>query len=94
MVITFDQKTGLAYLNGKPIGSQELRNLKEEVKMFRKMQISGILLNTIADQSRTIMNEKAASYEDMRHGKMMLHTISTQKSILDVIESAKILDGN
>ena len=93
MVMTYDQKTNIVYLNGSPVSSQQMRNLQEEVKMFNRMQLKDILMNTLAEQASEIMTKQATSFEDIRHGKMMLHTLGVQKTILSTIEKGKILDS-
>ena len=93
MVMTYDSKSGVAYLGGDPIGSPEMRNLKEEVKLFERMELKKIIMNTLAHQANEIMTKQATSYEDMRHGKMILHTLGVQEGILNTIEKAKTLDS-
>ena len=94
MIMTYDANKKVAFINGTPVSSKDMRQLKDEAKYFMKSKLYNVLMTSPADNARKVMNEKAISFDDMRHGKIMLHTLSTQNSILDVIDEAIVLDNN
>lgn len=78
--------SGIVFLNGEKINPQELKLLRDEVKIIKQSKIWKILTDSLVDQARKVMFENCTSYEDLQCGKLMLYNIEVQKNILKLLE--------
>ncbi len=82
-------KSGALFLGKNKLADQEIVNLQQEVKYFRTLRLHGIFLETVREQARTIMFEKAKDFDDMRSGKAMLHCLGVLENIINTVEKYK-----
>lgn len=78
---------GMPFINGKKITSQEMKLLRDEVKIIKQTKVWKIITDSVVDQARKVMFESCQSYEDLQCGKLMLYNIGVQKNILKLLES-------
>lgn len=83
-----DGTTKMVLLNNEQLNGQEIRNLKNEVSLYKNGRLWKIMNSTLKKQAEDIMFVKASSFEDMRAGKSMLRTLDIQKNIMETIEKA------
>lgn len=88
-LFTYDLKKGQLFLQGRSLEEKEIRGLQSEILFLEKSAIFGIWMNTIKDQAKQKMFEKATSFEDMRWGKAMLKDLELIDEINKVIKSWK-----
>ena len=81
-------KTGGLFLGGRRLEIAEIVNLQQEVKYFKELRLHSIFLETVRDQARLVMFEKAKDFDDMRSGKAMLHALGVLENILNAVEKA------
>ncbi len=86
-IFTFDAKLGRLFLEGRQLEDKEIRGLQEEVRYLEKTAIYGIWMNTVKDQAKQKMFEKAESFEDMKWGKAMLKDLELIEQINKVIKA-------
>ena len=73
-------------LGGRLLTPPEVNQIRNEVKVLRKMKILGIIQSSLIDESKKMMFENSRSYEDMRAGKLILYALDVQNNILKNIE--------
>lgn len=88
-VIT-QNKVGLLMVNNEQLSNSEISNLQSEIKFLKTTRIWKILTETLKDQARQVMFERATTFDDMKNGKMMLYNIDVQEKIVEIIEQYKI----
>ena len=82
-------KTGTLFLGGKKLTAPEVENLKAEIRYFKTLRLYSIFMETVREQARLTMFEKAQNFDDMRSGKGMLHAIGVLENILNAVEKAQ-----
>jgi hypothetical protein len=86
-IVTIDKSTGIVYIGGKRAEENRLANLKSEAMMLLQ---SDLWKNSLRNSERTCATQmfiSSESIDDMKKGKSMLYTLSTQKNIIDVFNS-------
>ena len=79
-------KNGIIFLGGIKLSPTEVENLKSEVKYFKTLRLHSIFLETVREQARLTMFEKAQNFEDMRSGKGILYALGVFENILNTVE--------
>lgn len=74
------------YLRGKELDKLILKNLKEEIEFLEHTQIWKILTNSLREEARMVMNEKAKDFNDMMSGKMLLYAIALQEQVINKLK--------
>lgn len=74
------------FIKGQKMNHQQLLELRNQVKVIRRMRLWNIINETLKEKAKEMMTSKAQSFEDMRFGKMMIYTLETQNNILSIIE--------
>lgn len=89
-------KTGMILLNGDQITSQELKNLKSEVRALKEFEIYKILQATLRQKAieRAILTStdlySLKGNEQVLAGKMMVFSLDVIKTIINDIDAAKM----
>lgn len=86
MVITYDPKTNLVFIEGEQISHSEALSLKQEAKMLQNTRLWSIMQETLKSNARDTMITKSRTFEDMRSGKLMLYNLDIQKKIIAAVE--------
>lgn len=87
-VFTYSPKGNL-FLDGKELTEGEVNSLKEEIKFLEETRIWKVYQNTLSEQAKNRMFEKAQSYEDLWSGKLMLKNLEVMRDINKIIKSWK-----
>lgn len=82
-LIKYDVKSDRFNFKGKWLDVNSLRNLKEEAKLIKSTMLWKIITNSLREEARLTMNEKAKDFNDMMFGKMALYVIALQEKIID-----------
>ncbi len=88
-------KGGLIQLNGEQVTTQELKNLKSEVRALKEFQIYKIMQNTIrqkAIEKAVLVSTdlySAKGNEQVLGGKMMVYNLDIIQTIMNRIDKAK-----
>lgn len=78
------------YLNGRQLEPEEIGRLKGEMDLLRPTLLWSIMSETVKQKAivKAVLDSK--EWEETLAGKMMLHVVGLQLSILDLIEKAII----
>lgn len=77
---------GVVYLGNQRIGSTEVKALQSEIKFIEKTRWWKVCQETLAEEARKVMFEKAVSFEQMQAGKLILHALEVQRNIASTIK--------
>lgn len=84
-VFTYSPK-GALFLNNELLSESEIRSLQNEIKFLEETRIWKIYQNTLSQQAKDRMFEKAQSYEDMFSGKLMLKNLEIMRDINKIVK--------
>lgn len=84
-VITCDNK-GVVKINNELITTQEINNLKQEVKTLEQLRIWQIFQETIKQKAIEKAVLQSENYEQVLGGKLMIHNLGIIKSIVELIK--------
>lgn len=90
MVLTYNERMNLIFVNGEQISHSEALSLQAEAKFIQKTRLWSIMQETLKDHAQKTMITQSKSFEDMRSGKLMLYNLSVQKNLLDVAQKYKV----
>lgn len=90
MVLTYNQKMNLIFVNGEQISHSEALSLKAEAKMIQSTRMWSIMHETLKDHAYKTMVTNSKNFEDMRSGKLMLYNLGVQTNLLDVAQKYKV----
>jgi hypothetical protein len=80
---------GTLFFGGKQLTEGEIRSLQNEVKFLEETRIWKVYQETLANQARERMFNKAQSYEDMYSGKLLLKNLEVMRDINKIVKSWK-----
>ncbi len=80
---------GKLFLDGKQLTDGEVKSLQGEIKFLEETRIWKVYQETISQQAKDRMFEKAQSYEDMFSGKLLLKNLEIMRDINKIIKSWK-----
>lgn len=83
-------KEGKVLLFGEPITEMELKSLKEEVKALKHFRIWRIFQETLRHKAVEQGFINATNWEMTLSGKMLLHSLGIEQSIVSVIETYQV----
>lgn len=86
-VITVDKKKNMVFVGGKPISSDDIRQLQAEIKALEGFKIWGIMTNSLKHIAQDKIFNKSLNFEDVMAGKLMLFNLDTQESIAKVVKN-------
>jgi hypothetical protein len=89
LILTCDDKTGIVRLNGEQVSKDELRQLKTEARALQSFKLWQIMTETLKQKAIEKAVITSTDFEQVLSGKLMLHNIGIQKSIIQVVEKAK-----
>ncbi len=87
-VFTYSPR-GVLYLEGKPMTEGEIRSLQNEIAFLEETRIWKIYQNTLSEQAKQRMFEKAQNWEDVWSGKLLLKNLEVLRDINKIIKSWK-----
>lgn len=89
-------KGGLITLNGNQITTQELKNLKSEIRALKEFEIYKILQTTLRQKAieKAVLTStdlySLKGNEQVLAGKMMVYSLDIIKTIINDIDAAKL----
>lgn len=86
-VVSFNKQMGVIHINGKRVEEGRLSNLKAEAEFFMLSDLWALLYETPKELAQRQMFVSSESLDDIKAGKSILYTLSTQKNIIDLFKS-------
>lgn len=86
-IVTLNKTAGLIYIGGEKAEDGRLANLRSQAEFILNSEIWQLLKETpksLAERSMFISGE---SIEDLRKGRSILYTLSSQQNILDILKN-------
>lgn len=93
-VFTCDERTGVLKLNGEQLADSEVKELKAEVDVFTRFKLWGIFHETLRQKAIEKAVLHSTDFEQVLTGKLMLLNLSVMKTIMDLIQKAKVHSQN
>jgi len=87
LIVTVDKRTKIIYIGPEKAPESRLSNLKAEAEFLLQSDIWKIIHETPKELAQKRMFVSGESLEDMRAGRAILYTLSTQKKIVDTFSS-------
>ena len=84
-VLSKDSRTGVYYLATEPIDNASLANLKSEANLIADTELWKILIETPKALAHKAMFIAGESIDDMKKGRAILHTLSSQETVIDLL---------
>lgn len=85
-ILTVDKDHGFVFIGGEKVPEGRLKNLKSEADYLIQSDIWKLLYNTPKELASRAMFVTSESLDDMKKGKSILYTLSTQKNILETLQ--------
>jgi len=86
-IVTLDKARGKVYAGGQVLTPERLVNLKAEAEFLTQSDLWQLLYNTPKELAQRAMFVNSESLDDMKKGKSILYTLSTQQNIIDTFLS-------
>lgn len=86
-IVTLDKGHGIVYIGGERATEGQMQNLKSEAEFLKNSEIWQLLHETPKELAQRAMFIQSESLDDLKKGKSILYTLSTQKNIVDVFAS-------
>ncbi len=87
MIVTFSERMKAIFIGGERIDEGRAKALKAEAEFFLNSEIWQILHNSPKELAQRAMFVAGESVNDLVKGRAMLHTLATQKKILETLKS-------
>lgn len=89
-VVTFNKQTGIIYIGGERTDEGRLGNLKAEADFFANSDLWKIMVESQKSLAERAMFIAGENIEDVKKGRSILYTLSSQKNIVEIFRSYKI----
>lgn len=86
-IVTIDKTKGIVYVGGDRIDDNRLANLKAEAEFFEASDLWHLIQETPKELAHKAMFVAGDSLDDMKKGRSMLYTLSSQKNMIDLFKS-------
>lgn len=86
-VVSLDVRRGMVFIGGEQADESRLQALKAEAEYFASSDLWKILYETPKSLAEKAMFISGESVDDLRKGRTILYTLSTQKNIVDTFLS-------
>lgn len=88
-IVTLNKQAGAIYIGGERVDEGRLANLKSEAEYFEKSDLWKLLYESPKELAQRAMFVAGESVDDMKKGRSILYTLSSQKNILETFKSYK-----
>lgn len=88
-IVTIDKVHGIVYIRGQKVEERRLINLKSEAEALSEFDLWHLLSETPKELAHRAMFVAGDSIDDMKKGRSMLYTLSSQQNIVDMFKSYK-----
>lgn len=89
-IVSLDKARGIVYIGGKQVDKGRLTNLKAECEFLMQSDIYKLLIETPKELAQRTMFVNSESLDDMKKGKSILFTVSTQENIINTFLNVTI----
>lgn len=86
-IVSLDKTHGVIYIGGERADNGRLTNLKAEAEFLVNSEIWTLLYETPKELAQRAMFVQGESLDDMKKGKSILYTLSTQQNIINTLKS-------
>lgn len=86
-IVKLDKTHGIVYIGDERADPGRLANLKSEAEYLMSTNLWKLLQETPKELAQRAMFVGGESLDDMKKGKSILYTLSTQKNIVDILSS-------
>lgn len=86
-IVSLDKVRGIVYIGGKQTEKGRLMNLKAEAEFIMQSDLWKLLQETPRELAQRAMFVDSESLDDLKKGKSILYTLSTQQKIVDTLMS-------
>jgi hypothetical protein len=90
-IIKLDKAKGIVLIGDETVDPVRLSNLRSEAEFLLNSEIWKLLYETPKELAQRAMFVDSQSLDDMKKGKSILYTLSTQKKIIDTLQLLKKL---
>lgn len=91
-VLTINEKTRQVFIGGELADQVQLTNLVQEAQAFRQFFLYKVLIETPKSLAERAMFLEGDNIDQMKKGRTMLYTLSTQVKNVDVLADLKTVD--
>lgn len=84
-IVSLDKARGIVYIGGKQADRGRLTNLKAEAEFLMQSDLWKLLQETPRELAQRAMFVDSESIDDLKKGKSILYTLSTQQKIVDTL---------
>jgi ATP-dependent protease HslVU (ClpYQ) peptidase subunit len=84
-VVTINKQQGILYIGGERAEDGRLANLKQEADFLATSDIWKLIQESPKELAQKAMFVAGESVEDMKKGRAMLYTLSSQKNIVEIL---------
>lgn len=84
-IVSLDNRKGIIFIGGNKADKNELLTLKNEAEYLQQTRLWKLLQETPKELAMRAMFISSESLDDMKKGKTILYTLSTQKNIVDLL---------
>ena len=88
-IVTVDNQKGFLFIGGDKVDEGRLANLKAEADFLMESDIWKLLQETPKQLAHKALFVTSESLDDLKKGKSMLYTLSSQQNIVDILRSFK-----
>lgn len=88
-IVGLNKQEGAIYIGGIRADDIQLANLKAEADALSEMYLWHLLQETPKELAQISMFVAGESLEDMKKGRSILYTLSSQRNIIDLLRSYK-----
>lgn len=86
-IVMVDKTKGIVYVGENRIDDNRLANLKAEAEFFEASDLWHLIQETPKELAHKAMFVAGDSIDDMKKGRSILYTLSSQKNMLDLFKS-------
>lgn len=86
-IVAFDKSAGAIIIGGERVDDSRLANLKSEAEALEQFDLWRLLHETPKELAQRALFVEGDTSDQLRKGRTMLYTLSTQQRIMDTLKS-------
>lgn len=84
-IVSFDKTKGIILIGGERATHEQLLNLQSEAAFLKESTLWSVLYETPKELAHRSLFTQGDSLDDLKKGRTILYTLSTQKNIIDIL---------